>query len=239
MKKVSQLLILLCVSFLANAADLTTHTSHLFILSGQSNMARFNPDISFTPALKKAFPNDGITVVKDAQGGQLIERWYQQPGMESMASKPGVTNDLYQRLMGKVKAATSAAAYSTVTFIWMQGESDAAKHYADLYETRLRGLIAQLKQDLGRDDIDVVIGRISDFGVRRKKQSRDWEMIRNAQVQVAEADSSHSIWVDTDDLNGDVDKLHYTDEGYRILGERFALAAIKLINNKTSPLLNK
>jgi len=78
----------------------------------------------------------------------------------------------------------------------------------------------------------VVIGRISDAGLRRKRQSSDWELIRNVQVKVADADSSHRAWVDTDDLNGDTDALHYTDEGYKILGERFALAAIKLINNK-------
>ncbi len=232
-KKASHLLALLCFTMLANAGDLPARASHLFILSGQSNMARLDPDISFTPTLKKAFPNDDITVVKDAQGGQLIERWYRQPPAPGDIGNQSVaTNDLYQRLMGKVKQGVSASTYTTVTFVWMQGESNAKKHRADLYETKLRGLIAQLKQDLGRDDIDVVIGRISDARVLRKRQYQDWELIRNVQVKVAEDDSSHRAWIDTDDLNGDGDALHYTDEGYKILGERFALAAIKLIKSK-------
>lgn len=236
MMKAIHIIVLLCFGVLANAADLPVRASHLFILSGQSNMARLDPDISFTPTLKKAFPNDDITVVKDAQRGQLIERWYQPAPVSAQAPNVAnqlvATNDLYQRLMGKVKQVSPATTYTTVTFVWMQGESDAKKHYGNLYETRLRGLIAQLKTDLGRDDINLVIGRISDAGLRRKRQNSDWELVRNVQVKVADADSRHSAWVDTDDLNGDKDELHYTDEGYKILGERFALAAIKLINNK-------
>ena len=48
----------------------------LFILSGQSNMAGLNPDVSFTPAVKAAIPADEVIVVKSAQGGQPIRRWY-------------------------------------------------------------------------------------------------------------------------------------------------------------------
>ena len=48
----------------------------LFILSGQSNMSKLNPDISFTPTVKKAFPGDQIIVIKDASGGQPIRQWY-------------------------------------------------------------------------------------------------------------------------------------------------------------------
>ena len=41
--------------------------TRLFILSGQSNMAGLNPDVSFTPTLKKAYPDDELVVVKSAQ----------------------------------------------------------------------------------------------------------------------------------------------------------------------------
>ena len=48
----------------------------LFILSGQSNMAGLNPDLSFTPAIKKEFPDDKVIVVKHAIGGRPIRLWY-------------------------------------------------------------------------------------------------------------------------------------------------------------------
>jgi hypothetical protein len=76
---------------------------HLFILSGQSNMAGLNPDISFTPTLKKEFSKDTVIVIKDAVGGQPIRRWYKQwkPACGEVAKGNG---DLYDRLMGKVRS---------------------------------------------------------------------------------------------------------------------------------------
>ena len=43
---------------------------HLFILSGQSNMAGLRPQESFTPAVVAAFGKSEVIVVKDAHGGQ-------------------------------------------------------------------------------------------------------------------------------------------------------------------------
>ena len=51
---------------------------HLFVLSGQSNMVRLNPNVSFTPAVKAAFGKDNAIVVKDAVGAQPIRRWYKK-----------------------------------------------------------------------------------------------------------------------------------------------------------------
>ena len=49
---------------------------HLFILSGQSNMAGLNPNESFTPTVQKAFGKENVIVVKDALGGRPIRCWY-------------------------------------------------------------------------------------------------------------------------------------------------------------------
>ena len=49
---------------------------HLFILSGQSNMAGHRPDEAFTPAVSKALGEDKVIVVQDAVGGQPIQRWW-------------------------------------------------------------------------------------------------------------------------------------------------------------------
>ena len=92
-----------------------------------------------------------------------------------------------------------------------------------------RGLIDQLSKDLGRKDLNFVIGRLSDFGNQLNRGYADWETVRKAQVQVAE-DSPLGAWVDTDDLNGKNDGLHYDKPGYLELGRRFAEASIKLVN---------
>jgi hypothetical protein len=149
-----------------------------------------------------------------AVSGQPIRRWYKQwkPAKNWKPAKPGdeppkATGDLYDRLMTKVYAAS------------------------------LRGLIAQLQKDLGRSDLNVVIGRISDFDMGDTRFPH-WTIVRKAQVEVA-ASSRRYAWVDTDDLNDGVDRkgrkitngLHYSAEGYKLLGKRFAEKAAELIKN--------
>ena len=202
----------------------------LFILSGQSNMARLDPDVSFTPALKKAFPQDDVIVVKSAQGGQSIQRWYKgwkAPANVKVKPAKGEAGDLYDLLMGKVKAATQGKTMDTVAFVWMQGESDAQRGLAGVYEESLRGLIKQLRDDLKRPDMVVVIGRISDF----KKGEADWDSVRTAQEKVAGADPL-ARWVDTDNLDGPKKALHHTVKGYEVMGRLFAAKALELLSKK-------
>ena len=62
------------------------------------------------------------------------------------------------------------------------------------------------------------------------KRYPHWTMVRKEQVALAESDPL-GAWADTDDLNnkGNKDDLHYTKDGYKELGQRFADEAIKLI----------
>ena len=116
----------------------------LFILSGQSNMAGLNPDISFTPALKKAFPNDEVIVVKHAQGGQPIRRWYKAwKAPQDAKLPPSKTKqqpgDLYDALMARVKPAIQGKTVDTIAFVWMQGERDAKEGLSAVYAASLAG----------------------------------------------------------------------------------------------------
>lgn len=209
---------------------------HLFILSGQSNMARLNPEVSFTPAIEAEFGAENIIVVKDAMGGQPIRRWYRNwKPLKGVEPKP--FPDLYDSLMVKVYPAIKNQKIATVTFIWMQGERDAKEQYGDVYEASLLGLYNQLSNDLDRNDVNFVIGRISDYDMTNKKYPH-WTMIRNIQEKVAESNPRFE-WIDTDDLNDGINKkgkeikndLHMSQEGYLIMGKRFAEKAILLVKN--------
>ena len=125
---------------------------HLFILSGQSNMAGLNPNLSFTPAVEEAFGKANVIVVKDALGGQPIRRWYKQWAPKD--GKPPANNgDLYDRLMAKVKSAAEGQTLASVTFVWMQGERDAKEKHGEVYAASMKGLVEQLRADLGRKDM--------------------------------------------------------------------------------------
>lgn len=215
----------------------TGQDKHLFILSGQSNMAGLDPSISFTPTVEAALGKGSVIVVKDALSGQPIRRWHKQ-WRPSSGDSPKATGDLYDRLMTKVNAAIKGKTIKTVTFVWMQGERDAKEQYGDVYAASLKGLLDQLRKDLGRNDINFVIGRLSDFDLENKRYPH-WSLVRKAQVEVAESDP-HGAWVDTDDLNDGKNgrgaevrnDLHYSVDGYRLLGQRFADKAIGLITKK-------
>lgn len=222
-------LILLAAAFLTPITATAKDGKHLFILSGQSNMAGLDPKVSFMPTVEAALGKENCIIVKDAHGGQPILRWYKK-SEPSSRDKPVQIGDLYDRLMTKVNGAVKGTKIETVSFIWMQGESDAKDGYQDVYQNRLQGLIDQLRTDLKRKEIIAVIGRISDLDNGKP----GWDKVRQAQVSVAESNPFFA-WVDTDDLNNYPDKdpsrnhLHYTKEGYKTLGERFATEALRKI----------
>ena len=227
------------LAFLPKSAGADATAKHLFILSGQSNMQGHRPDEAFSPLVEEALGKDRVIVVQDAMGGQPIQRWYKEwrsPKGEKSES-PG---DLYDRLIGKVKAAIDKHAIDSVTFIWMQGERDARMQWGEVYEASLRGLYEQLAKDLGRSDVNFVIGRLSDFDLDNRRYP-DWTLIREIQVKVAESDPRF-VWVNTDDLNDGINRrgksikndLHYSAEGYRKLGKRFAIKALMLIKRQSN-----
>ncbi|MBO6536757.1 MAG: hypothetical protein JJ966_11065 [Balneolaceae bacterium] len=209
---------------------------HLFILSGQSNMVRLNVEDTLIPTLAAEFGSDHIIVVKDAMGSQPISRWY-KGWVSSDGSVPKARGDLYDSLMEKVYSEIENQQIRTVTFVWIHGERDARISEGDVYMSSVIGLFNQLKRDLQRENINMVIARLSDFDLDNEKWPH-WTKVRQAQEKIAD-EYSNILWVNTDDLNTGFnnnnefiqDDLHYTVEGYRILGIRVAESAIKLIRS--------
>ncbi|MDP7010221.1 MAG: sialate O-acetylesterase [Verrucomicrobiota bacterium] len=205
---------------------------HLFLLSGQSNMKRFQHKQFFTPAVQAAYGADNVIVIKNAQGGQPISKWY-KAWTSSKGEKPDKTGQIYDSLIENIKEKTAGTKIKSVTFIWMQGEADVKAGNVDVYAKSFRGLLGQLEKDLKRKDINIIIGRLSDYGLKKRSNPK-WEEMRRVQMTLAD-ENPRACWVDTDDLNGEKDSLHYVKpEGYRKLGERYVETARKLIkeNNK-------
>ena len=229
-------LLVLSLLLLTSAAN-GQEGKHLFILSGQSNMQGHRPDEAFTPAVQEAFGTDQVIVIQDALGGQPIQRWY-KAWKDPHGQSPKTGGYLYDRLMAKVQPAIADKTIESVTFIWMQGERDAKMQWARVYEKSLRGLHQQLSNDLGRDDVGFIIGRLSAVDMQNRRYP-DWTEIREIQVKVADS-APDFAWVNTDDHNDGINRagkkiqndLHYSGEGYKELGRRFASTALKLIRSK-------
>jgi hypothetical protein len=224
------ILCITCSAILATAQD----AKHLFILSGQSNMVGLRPEESFLPTLEAEFGKGNILIAKDAMGTQPIRRWYKD-WKPLQGDTPVPQPDLYDSLMKKVQAVIINQKIETVTFIWMQGERDAREALGEVYDRSLLGLYQQLSKDLGRNDMDFIIGRLSDFDMMNTKYPH-WTLVREMQVKVGSSNPRFA-WVNSDDLNDGFDRggkaiqndLHLSAKGYVTLGKRFAEEAIRLI----------
>ncbi len=221
---------------------------HIFVLSGQSNMAGMNPALGFEPEAKTLFPDAEVVYFKVARGGQPIRYWVKE--WDDIATKHGIDAktkrardknkgtiyydpiiEQYKRLIDKHPKPAS------VTFCWMQGERDAKEGLSAAYADALAQLVKNLRRDLEQPEMNFVIGRLSDFG---KADYTDWQNVRKAQIDIANNDP-RGAWVDCDDLNDKEkngvkrDDLHYTREGYELLGRRYARQAKALIEGNEPP----
>jgi len=214
---------------------------HLFILSGQSNMTG-GLKAGFTRHVEEHYGKENVAVVMQMKSGRGIRFWvkdykfpdnYRFPGkgVPSERSKRQ-HGELYGLLIETARNACKGKSYDTVTFVWMQGESDAGRGLGGVYEDSFLRLLGRLKTDLKRKDINFVIGRISDAGLAGPK-GEQWRQVRDAQVKLAEK-ADHGAWIDTDDLNGPGDDVHYPGMEAGVLGARFAAKAIELIRKRSA-----
>lgn len=219
--------------------------AHLFILTGQSNMAGMDPKLGFEPEAKKLFPDAGVAYIKIAVGGMPIRYWVDE--WNDIATKHGVDvakarekdkskgTIFYPRVLEQfAELLKQHPNPASVTFCWMQGENDSKTGLHAPYADALKQLIANLRRDLKRPDMNIVIGRISDHD---RINPPAWKTVREAQVEVANTDP-HGSWVDCDDLNDKevkgvmINDLHYTKSGYELLGRRYVRQAKALIEDR-------
>ena len=240
--KIITLLTLLLTASVAVAAD---KPIHLFILSGQSNMQGMDPETGFMPEAKKLFGDEEVVYIKVAKGGQPICRWLEE--WVAIAKEKGLDEkhikrihkdgkvEFYQPILDQYKEMLKKhPKFASVTFCWMQGERDASGGADAAYKEALKLLITNLRRDLKRPDMNLVIGRISDAAPGKPS----WVAVRKAQREIVDEDAS-GAWVDVDDLNDRevdgkiVNAVHYNrPEGYIILGQRFARQGYALIKGE-------
>lgn len=210
---------------------------HLFILSGQSNMREPLP-ASFRESVSKVFGKEGVIVVTVARPSQSINQWYKKwtPPEGVNADKVKDVGLLYDSLMSSVKRSIVGQKIASVTFVWMQGEADAESGWGAVYEKSFYGVLDQIKVDLDVKSVNFVLGRINDYWLPRKGIV-DGDLVRSIQEKLGD-DNANGDWVDTDDLNTglnpwgiyEVDSGHFPNAAYRIIGQRFARKACKLVD---------
>lgn len=226
---------------MAGILQATEKPVHLFILSGQSNMAHLEPATDFLPEAQALLPGTEVVCVKVAVVGEPIRRWLPEWDRIAAAAQLDQRNEqgpvYYEQILSEFqKLQARHPAFASITLCWMQGERDAKTGLAAAYERALVQLIANLRRDLRCPAMNVVIGRLSDHAPGEGMQA-GWNAVRAIQMKVAH-ETPRGAWVDTDDLNDKledgkpVNDLHYTKAGYALFGQRLARQGVRLIRGE-------
>lgn len=224
---------------------------HIFLLMGQSNMAGYGKVL---PEDKEAVPHvvigrrskAGITWLPAAQPLQGSRFGLGLPfAKEYLKNHPGITVGLipgaqggapidrlkkgtgtYSSAINRAKAAQAEGVIKGV--LWHQGESDTVTEgLADTYEKKLHELIADVRRDLGNEDLPFIVGNLAEFyGTgkdhsqpdRVKRIDRVREVLRTLPKTVKNTGFVES----TDCSSPDHHMVHFDRKSYIILGTRYA-----------------
>ncbi len=213
-----------------------------FKFDGNKNIygERFGLELTFAKRMQELFPGENIALVKYSKGGSAIDLGENKHGTwdPDYSEKNGVNQ--WDHFLATIRGAYGVDDIDgdgekdqliPTGILWMQGESDAHKALvASKYEKNLKRLIDMIRAALLKDDLPVVIGRISDSG-QDEEDGLVWDfgnVVRAAQHRFVEKDPAAAIVTSTDNY-GYSDKYHYDSEGYIDLGTRFAEEMAKLL----------
>ena len=213
-----------------------------FTSNGKTNHLsdRFGVELSFARALQRLYPGEQVALIKYSRGGTSIDSaaagsagcWEPDYG-----GHRGINQ--YDHFLATVRHAMADEDINDdgrkdclipQGIIWMQGESDAAftEGIARRYYPHLKRLMDLMRATFRRDDLPVVIGKISDsWNARDGKVWDHGDLVQYAQEKFARQDACAAI-VRTTRYYDYSDPWHYNSEGYIDLGGEFARAIYRL-----------
>jgi hypothetical protein len=203
---------------------------------------QFGPELSFGHTLSSQLPDTRIALVKYALGGSSLAPGVGLGGWHP-TDKNGHGRNQFDHAMKTLRNALADKDIDgdgvrdlliPAGIIWMQGESDANANLetAQRYRENLEQLVRALRAALGRDNLPIVIGKITDSNMADDGMVMDHIVaVQEAQAQFTEADNCAELVTITEDLNYNNDAWHYDTDGFIQLGEAFAEAVLHLESN--------
>lgn len=160
-----------------------------------------------------------IGLVPAAHGGTTLEQW----SREFAGAAADSIDTLYGSMMNRIARASERPGTRLAGILWYQGESDATAVRARDYRERMAAWIADVRRDLQRPDLPVVLVQLSRFAAPLgggEMDAQSWDRIREAQRSLPHQVDATAV-VAALDL-GLTDAIHIGTEGLRRLGRRIA-----------------
>ncbi len=187
---------------------------------------RFGPDVSFSHALAKAWPDRTIVIVKHAVGGTSALAWSPNWSEEQARITGNERNGpLYDRLMARVKPLMEREDVEIVAMLWAQGGRDARfEQAAKEYKENLKKIIEAVRRDVGNPRLPFLLAQTVDAPPRAFPYI---ETVRKAQQEISKEVPGTRL-ISSDKLAKHRDNIHFNTEGQIELGKRFARALLVL-----------
>ncbi|MHC4756793.1 MAG: sialate O-acetylesterase, partial [Planctomycetota bacterium] len=184
-------------------------------LGGSLKNQRLNPGYMFAKTMRKNNPNVSIGLICNARGATSIEKW--MPG-----------TDYYKQAIKRVKAAWDTGVFKGV--LWHQGEGNDTNIN---YHVKLKKLIAQMRKDLGHENMFFVAGGIVESETLPRGK------ILNPQLARLPGEVPFTGFASSEGLKTFDGKAHFGSESMKTLGRRYAEAIIELEKEGTKALSYK
>jgi|GEM_PF-3584238 len=166
--------------------------------------------------------NADLAVIKFAVGGANISRW--QPGAVDYTGFINAVTDGVEELID------DGFNVNIVGLAWLQGESDARATRAPLYAGRLNNFVSGARNDLntafptlGFDLLPVVLVEPAQLRGASADVITNLNIVDAALINFAATDSS-AAFVQTSDIDGYIDSIHFNAQAQQTIGERIANA---------------
>ncbi len=198
--------------------------------------AIFGTEMSFSKALKKAYPNDIVAILKvGVSGGTSIVAWEKntdRPGWmrdlkvleNEQHAKKKLYNTVIQDTFKGIETLKQRKDVGKVIISgmwWCQTERDGKElEFSKAYQKNLTNLINNIRGDLKEPNLPFMF-----FDQHMEKRQTKAEM--KASLRAVDKEVSFTALVENNDLPT-YEGVHFTTDGLWTLGERFAQAYLEM-----------
>jgi hypothetical protein len=179
----------------------------------EPKMKALDCGLSFGKELLKYIPNDvTVLIIPTAIGGRSINQWINDSTFRGVKL---LTNFREKLELGKRYGEIKAV-------LWHQGESDANPNGIKSRQEKLKTLFTSFRNFAGNPALPVLMGELGSYS----KNKEMWMQL-NEQIRLYSASDVNTSVISTSDFKDRGDQTHFTSEGQREMGKRFAKAYIQ------------
>jgi hypothetical protein len=174
--------------------------------------------LSFGKELLKYIPSDvTVLIIPTAIGGSSINQWINDSTFRGVKL---LTNFREKVEIGKRYGVIKAV-------LWHQGESDANPNGIKYRQEKLKTLFTAFRNSVGNPALPILMGELGSYS----KNKEMWMQL-NEQIRLYSASDVNTAVISTADFKDRGDQTHFTSEGQREMGKRFAKAYIQKFEPK-------